>query len=131
MDVKFHDTTSLTIIQNQATQLLGNYISVKASWVFDWPDHRRGNSDFSNTSNILQPQQRQQTWSGRLQAAMVDGEQGWITKDDPVRSGIQFTRALEKHNLVYDRVEESVQYENCIRVGSSGIFKFHKWGCDE
>ncbi|TGO47853.1 hypothetical protein BCON_0261g00200 [Botryotinia convoluta] len=43
---------------------------------------------------------RQQTWLGRLKAAMVDNEQGWIDKNDPIPGGIRFTRALKKFDLV-------------------------------
>jgi len=35
---------------------------------------------------------------------MVDSEQGWIGKDNPIPAGIQFTRALEKYNLVDERI---------------------------
>lgn len=71
-------------------------------------------------------------WSGRIQAAMVDGTQGWIAKDDPIPPGIHFTRALIKYGLVYERSEDSVTYdENGIKIGGSGGMKFHWWGRDE
>jgi len=131
IEITFHDTTSSTTIQSQVPQAQGNNISLKISWVFEWLDHGHGISTSSNTSNGQQPQRRQQTWSGRLQAAMVDGKQGWIAKDDPVPPGIQFTRALEKYGLVDERIEDLVHQENGLKMGTSGRMRFYLWGCDE
>jgi hypothetical protein len=57
---------------------------------------------------------------------MVDGETGWITKDDAILPGIHSTRALQKYNLVDESTVNHVG-ENC----SSGRMKFHMWDCDE
>lgn len=125
-----HDTTSLTTYQDQSLQKEGQIIYMKAIWIFDWPGLEHGSNSSSDTSNSRQPR-RQETWPGRLKAAMVDNEQGWIGRDDPIPGGIQFTRALKKFDLVYDRAEDSVHYEGGVRKGSSGTMRFHWWGCDE
>lgn len=110
-------------------------MALKVSWVLDWPDATQEgiptSSDRSMSNDQLPQRRRQQTWKGRLQAAYVDGEQGWIDKDDPVPGGIQFTRALKKYDLVDERIEGRVRYENGIRTGSDGRMKFHWWGRDE
>jgi len=116
VDVEFYDTSSSTTVRSH-NQDTGNELHIKAYWSFDW----LGVGE--DTSGV---QRGQRTWSGRLQPAMVDGETGWISKDDPIPPGIHFKRALQKYNLVYETTVHRVN-EN----GSSGTMRFHMWGCDE
>ncbi|KAF7912541.1 uncharacterized protein EAF01_001562 [Botrytis porri] len=75
INVTLHDTTSLTRYQGQSLQKEGKNIHMKAIWNFDWPGLEHGLNSSSNTLNSEQPWP-QQTWPGRLKAAMVDNEQG-------------------------------------------------------
>jgi hypothetical protein len=131
IDVTFHDTTSLTSIQSQTIPAERPKLSIKSSWIHEWPGSEARVSTPTDMQNSEQRQKRQKTWSGRLQAAMVDNENGWIAKDEPVPPGIQITRALNKYNLVHERTEHKDHYENGVKVGSSERVGYHRWGCDE
>ncbi|TGO27655.1 hypothetical protein BPAE_0038g00010 [Botrytis paeoniae] len=120
INVTLRNTTSLTTYQDQSFQKEGKNIHMKAIWTFDWLGLEHGLRSSNNTLNNEQPR-LQQTWSGRLKAAMVDNEQGWIDRDDPIPGGIQFTRALKKFDLVYDRTEDSVHYEDGQELERVGI----------
>lgn len=121
IDVTFYDTTSLRTIQPQVREAQSANITIKTSWVFQWPIHN------SNTpSNTANP-----SWQGRISSAMVGNEQGWIAKNDPIPPGIQICRALKKYDLVYDKVITEVYRENGVVVGGSSRSSFHRWGRDE
>ncbi|KAF5867589.1 uncharacterized protein Bfra_010564ca [Botrytis fragariae] len=126
INVTFHDAASLTTYQDRSLLKEGESIHMKAIWTFDWLGLEHDLNSSSNTLNSEQPR-RQQTWPGRLKAAMVNNEQGWIGKigkDDPIPDGVQFTRALKKFDLVYGRIEDSIHYEDGVRKGTSGSMRF-------
>ncbi|KAL3424212.1 hypothetical protein PVAG01_03493 [Phlyctema vagabunda] len=131
IDVTFHNTSSSTTMQGQTAQLQGKMIYLKASWVFDWPGATRGLANQVNVAINRQGQPRPQSWSIRLQAAMVDGQQGWITRDEPITRGIPLYRALDKYRLVYETAEKTAEKTALVNGVSYGSKKFHYWGVDD